>query len=123
MLIVIQRHVLDQRAGSLLARSRVQNEEAPSAYFDVEFLDGDGARLAHAVCPAHCLVLQGRVQGRLHEEDVVGGREVDAHRPAAHAQQEHRRGRILLEGLVGLQGHTTPICDAVASSARCNCTF
>ncbi len=42
-------------------------------YLNVKFLDCDGARLAHAVCPAHCLVLQGRIEGRLHEEDVIGG--------------------------------------------------
>lgn len=39
-----------------------------------------------------------------HDEDVAGGCQVDAHCTAAHGQQEHRRGRVLLERLDGLWG-------------------
>ena len=53
--------------------------------------------------PAHCLLLQGGVERGLHEVDVAGRREVDAHAAAAHAEQEHRGGRVLLESLDGLQ--------------------
>jgi hypothetical protein len=41
------------------------------------------------------LLLQRRVERGLHEEDVGGGGEVDADGAAAHAQQEHRGGRVL----------------------------
>ena len=73
------------------------------AHLDVELLHDNWPRLAHAVRAAHGLGLQGGVEGRLHEEDVVGGRQVDADGAAAHAEQEHSRGRVLLEGLYRLR--------------------
>ena len=70
---------------------------------DVELFDGDGARLAHAEGAADSLVFQGGVHGRLQDEHMVGRRQVDAHRTAAHAQQEHRCRRIPLERVNRLQ--------------------
>ena len=69
------------------------------AHLDVEFFHNDWPRLAHAVRAADGLRLQGGVEGGLHEEDMVGGRQIDADGAAAHAEQEDCGGRVLLEGL------------------------
>ena len=66
---------------------------------DEEALDGDGALLAHAPRAADGLVVERRVHQRLHHEDIVGRRQVDAHRTAAHRQDEHLQARA----------HVTPL--------------
>ena len=43
-----------------------QASAVSGAHLDVELLDSDGACLAHAMCTADGLVLQGGVEGRLH---------------------------------------------------------
>ena len=68
-------------------------------YLDIQLLDGDLSLLAHAPGAANGLLLQGGVQGGLQNEHMVGGGQVDAHRAAAHGQQEHCGWGVLLEGL------------------------
>ena len=84
-----------------------QNSRRATTCLDVELFDGDGARLAHAEGAANGLVLQGRVHGRLQDEHMVGRSQIDAHRTAAHAQQEHRSRRIPLERVDRLQQRFT----------------
>jgi len=66
---------------------------------DKELLDIDLPLLAHAPGSPNSLLFQGWVQGRLQNEDIVGRGEVDADAAAAHGQQEHCRGRVLLKCL------------------------
>ena len=80
-------------------------DDLPRPDLDMEPLDSDWALLAHAPGAPNGLLLQGWVQGRLQNEDMVGGGQVDAHTAAAHGQQEYRGGRILLECLYCLQCH------------------
>ena len=51
----------------------------PDTHLCVEALDHDGALLPHAPAAPDGLLLQRRVQAWLHEEDVGGSGEVDAH--------------------------------------------
>ena len=76
-----------------------------NADLDIELFDSDLPLLAHAPGLPNSLLLKGRVEGGLQDEDMVGRGQVDAHTAAAHGQQEHRGWRVLLEGLYCL--HTT----------------
>jgi hypothetical protein len=67
----------------------------------VQALDSHAACLAHAPGAPHRLLLQRPVEARLHDEHVTGCGEVDAHSAAAHGDEEHRGGRVLLEGVDG----------------------
>lgn len=70
-------------------------------HLDVQPLDLHRPLLPHAPCPAHCLVLQCRVEARLHEEHHVGSSQVDAHSARAHRQEEDGGRGVVLEGLNG----------------------
>lgn len=43
------------------------------------------------------LGLEGRVQSRFQDEDVVGRRQVDADGASSHGEEEDGRGRVVLE--------------------------
>ena len=106
--------------------SKAAEGQGRGARLDVELFDGDGARLAHAEGAADGLVLQGWVHGRLQDEHMIGRRQVDAHRTAAHAQQEHRRRWIPLECIDRLQQRFTSgsagdkVCPTLCLTAMWN---
>ena len=53
--------------------------------------------------PPHGLLFQRGVQGRVHEEYVVGDGEVDANGAGADTDEEHTHGVVLLEFGQGLR--------------------
>ena len=84
--------------------------QASEVDLDVKPLDGNLSLLAHAPGSPNGLLLQGWVQCRLQNENIVGRGEVDAHTATTHGQQENCRGRVLLESLNSLYIDMSQIC-------------
>lgn len=62
-------------------------------------MDGHGLCLRHAVHASDGLYFDGWVHGRLHQEDMVGGRQVDPDRTSALREQKDGAFRVLLKHL------------------------
>ena len=59
--------------------------------------DGHGPLLADPVHSADGLVLEGGILARIHEDDVVGDRQVDADGAGPDRNEEDRDSRVALE--------------------------